>query len=59
MANNNKKEFPVSGLEQDCTSKWGRKNYCFVNNIKGIKKFVKRQMNRRFRRKKKLEIRNL
>lgn len=55
---NNKREFPQSGLEQDCTSRWGRKYLCYVNNIGGIKKFVKRQMNRRFRRKKKLEIKN-
>ena len=56
MANNNKKEFPINGLELDCTSRFGRKYLCYVNNIKGIKKFVKSQMNRRFRRNKKLEL---
>lgn len=54
--NNNKKEYPINGLEQDCTSVWGRKYLCYVNNISGIKKFVKRQMNRRFRRKQKYLI---
>ena len=55
MADNGKKEFPINGLEQDCTSRWGRKHYCYVNNIKGIKKYVKNQLNRRFRRKNKLQ----
>ena len=48
--NNGKKEFPINGLEQDCTSKWGRKYYCFVNNIPKIKRYVKNSMNRRFRK---------
>jgi len=48
--NNGKKPFPTNGLEQDCTSRWGRKYLCYVNNIPGIKKFAKRMMNRRFRR---------
>ena len=50
MANNGKKEFPINGLEQDCTSKFGREYLCYVNNCKSIKKYVKKQMNRRFRR---------
>ena len=48
--NNGKKEFPINGLEQDCTSKWGKKNLCYVSNIRGIRRFVKRQLNRRMRR---------
>lgn len=48
--NNKRKEFPESGLEQDCISKWGRKYYSYVNNIRGIKRYAKNQMNRRFRR---------
>lgn len=48
--NNTKKEFPKNGLEEDCTSKFGRQFLCYVNNIKGLKKFVKRQMSKRFRR---------
>lgn len=48
--NNLKKEYPSNGLEQDCTSDFGRKYYCFVTNVRGIKRFVKNQMNRRFRR---------
>jgi hypothetical protein len=50
MANNNKKEFPINGLEEDCTTPWGRKYLCYVNNISGIKKYVKRLMNKRFRK---------
>lgn len=50
MANNGKKEFPINGLEEDATSTWGRKYLCYIKNIKGIKKFVKRQMNKRFRK---------
>ena len=53
MASNGKKEFPINGLEVDCTSKFGRKYYCYVKNIKGLKKFVKRQMNKRFRKRNK------
>ncbi len=50
MPNNHKKEFPESGLEQDCTSKWARQIYCYVKNIRGIKTFVKQKLNRRFRK---------
>jgi len=45
-----KKVYPINGLEQDCTTKWGRKYLCYVNNISGIRKFVKKCMNRRRRR---------
>ena len=48
--NNNKKEYPINGLEQDCNSRWGRRYLCYVTNSKGIRRFVKNQMNRRFRR---------
>jgi hypothetical protein len=48
--NNGKKEFPINGLEEDTTSYFGRKYLCFVTNVRGIKKFVKRRMNRRFRK---------
>lgn len=56
MANNGKKEFPINSLEEDCTSKWGRKYYCYVNNIKGLKKYVKKSMNKRFRKESKKEM---
>lgn len=48
--NNGKKEFPKSGLEQDAISFCGRKYLSYINNVRGIKKFVKKQLNRRFRR---------
>ncbi|MGV6945021.1 hypothetical protein [Sphingobacterium kyonggiense] len=48
--NNGKKEFPFNGLEQDCTSKWGKKHLANVSNIRGIRSFVKRQLNKRMRK---------
>ena len=48
--NNDKKEFPVNGIEVDCMSRFGRKYYCYVNNISGIRRWAKNQMNRRFRK---------
>lgn len=48
--NNGKKEFPKNGLERDAIGSWGRKYLCYINNVRGIKKFVKKQLNRRFRR---------
>jgi len=48
--NNDKKEYPISGLEQDCISRNSRKVVAYVSNVKGIKKFAKKQLNRRFRR---------
>lgn len=48
MKTNNKKAFPVSGLEQDAT--YARGIYCFINNIRGIKRYVKQVLNRRMRR---------
>lgn len=56
MADNGKKEFPINGLEEDCTGDW-KKYYCYVQNIKGLRKYVKRQMNKRFRKRGKI-IRN-
>lgn len=50
LMNNGKKEYPINGLELDCISKGGRKYLCFVNNVKGIKRFAKNQLNRRLRR---------
>jgi len=40
MKHNGKKAFPENGLEQDCTSRWGRKYLSYVNKS-GIRKFVK------------------
>lgn len=48
--NNHKKEYPINGYELDVTSKFGRQYLCFVKNVRGIKKYIKKQMNRRFRR---------
>ena len=48
--NNGKKEFPISGLEEDATSKWGRKYLCYIQNNVAVKRFVKRAMNKRFRK---------
>jgi len=48
--NNGRKEFPKSGLEMDCTSKKARKIFCYVQNVRGIKSFVKRSMNKRLRK---------
>jgi len=50
MPNNGKKEFPNNGLEEDCTSDFGKKYLCYVNNISGIRKYAKRLMNKRFRK---------
>ncbi len=52
-SNTYKKEYPINGLEVDCISSFGRKYLCYVNNVKGIKRFAKNQLNRRFRRKEK------
>lgn len=56
MANNGKKEFPVNGMEEDCTSRWGKRFLCYIKNRKGIRSFAKNQMNRRFRKTHKLEL---
>lgn len=55
--NNNKKEYPSNGFENDCLSRWGRKYLCYVNNIPHIKKIAKRMLNKRFRKhNKKIDI---
>ena len=46
--NNKKKEFPVNSLENKCIYK--RDVYCFIKNSKVIVSFVKKQINRRFRK---------
>jgi len=48
--NNGKKEYPINGLEQDCTTSWGKEHLCYVSNVRGIRKFVKKQLNRRMRK---------
>jgi hypothetical protein len=50
MADNGKKEFPINGLEEDVTSKKTRTIYAYIQNTKKLTKFVKRQMNKRFRK---------
>ncbi|WP_313374317.1 hypothetical protein [Chishuiella sp.] len=45
-----RKPMPINGLEHECTSKVGRKMYCYIKNVRGIRKFVKKTMNRRFRK---------
>ncbi len=52
MSDNGKKEYPINGLEEDCTYR-----YCYIINTKGITKFVKKAMNKRFRKRKKEELR--
>lgn len=47
--NNGRKEYAKNSLEQDVLSRWGRKHLCYIRNVRGIKKFAKRCMNRRFR----------
>ena len=43
-------EFPKSSLRMNCNSKKARKVFCYVKNVRGIKSFVKKSMNRRFRK---------
>lgn len=43
--NNGRKEFPESGLEMNCTLERSRKIFCYVQNVRGIKSFVKRSIN--------------
>lgn len=58
MADNGKKEFPINGLEQDVTSKYWRRIYCYIRNSRGITKYVKRVMNKRFRKRNKATLSN-
>ena len=55
--NNDKKEFPINGLEHDVCTDW-RKHMCYLQNIPGLTKWVKRKMNKRFRKSIKLQLRN-
>lgn len=48
MPNNQKKEYPTNGLEQD--SVFARSIYKYLHNISGLTKYVKRAMSKRFRR---------
>ncbi len=52
-----KKPYPKNSLEQDAT--YARKMYCYTSNISGLTKWVKRHMNRRFRREEKDRLRKL
>ena len=45
-----KKVYPINGLEQDCTTRWGRKYLCYVSNVRGIRRFVKKCMHKRHRK---------
>jgi hypothetical protein len=56
MADNGKKEFPIDGFEVDVTSKVGRKIYCYIKNVRGVTKYVKRKMNKRFRKRNKPKL---
>ena len=49
---NIKKEYPKSGLEQDAI--YARHIYCYLRNHPQIIKFVKRKLNKRFRKKGKI-----
>ena len=42
------KEYPKNGFEQDVV--YGRKVYKYLKNNPSLVKFVKRQLNKRFRR---------
>ncbi len=52
-----KKEYPKNGLEYDVI--YGKGIYCYLHNNPSIVKFVKRKMNKRFRRKAKDSLKNL
>jgi hypothetical protein len=43
----NKKPYPTDGFEMDVT--YGRKLYCYLNKSK-LAKYIKRKMNKRFRK---------
>jgi len=58
MPDNGRKEFPVSGLEQDVCSAGARRIYCYLRNRSGVKKFTKRKMNKRFRKRGKSRLRD-
>ena len=54
---NGKKEYAINGLEQDMI--YAKDIYCYTQNCRGLSKWVKRQMNKRFRRRKKLQDRHV
>lgn len=54
--NNGRREYPKNSFEYDVLSRWGRKYLCYIHNARGIKKFIKNNLNRRFRRYAKEEI---
>lgn len=43
-----KKSYPIDGFEQDCT--YSRKFYCYLANNSKVVKYIKRKMNKRFRK---------
>jgi hypothetical protein len=43
-----KKPYPINGIEQDVT--YARKILCVLKNNTKLVKFIKRQMNKRFRK---------
>jgi uncharacterized protein YgiM (DUF1202 family) len=53
---NGKKEYAENGVEEDITSRYSRKLYCYIKNTKGLTKWVKRKMNKRFRKRWKSDI---
>ena len=56
MSDNGKKEFPIDGYEIETTSKKGRKLYAYIQNVRGVRKYVKTKMNKRFRKRNKINI---
>lgn len=46
--NNLKKEYPIDGFEQDCI--FSRSIYCYLRNNNKHVKFIKRKINKRFRK---------
>ena len=56
MPNNNKKEYPINGLEQDVV--YARDIYRYLQNNNKTVKWAKRQLNKRFRKNNKKEINN-
>lgn len=55
MMDNGKKEYPENGIECDAT--YAKRFYCYVNHS-GVTKWVKRAMNKRFRKKGKQKLKD-
>ena len=53
---NGKKEFAKSGTEEEVISSRARRIYCYLANGNGVAKKVKRVLNKRFRKRAKLDI---